>query len=54
MLLLQAEKEIRLLTQKLHVQINLDRHGPASYPNILLLPDPPFFSFPTTFKVSFF
>jgi hypothetical protein len=54
MLLLKAEKEVRHFSQKLHVQllINLDR-GAAKYPNIRLLPDPtpPFFSFPTTFKI---
>ncbi len=51
MLLLQAEKEIRHFIEKLHVQIvNKPRHGLASYPNIWLIPDPPFFSFPITFK----
>jgi hypothetical protein len=34
-LTLQAEKEIILFTQKLHVQIeNLERHGSGPYPNI--------------------
>ncbi len=31
-------------------KINLDRHGPGPLSNIWLLPDPPFFSFPPTFK----
>ncbi len=33
--------------------LNLDRNGPASYLNILLLPDLPFFSFSTTFHAFF-
>jgi hypothetical protein len=32
------------------LKINLDRHGPASYPNICLLPGPHCFSFPSTFN----
>jgi hypothetical protein len=35
------------------LKINLDRHGPASYPNICLLPGPHCFSFPSTFKTQF-
>ncbi len=31
-------------------KINLDRHGPRPLSSIWLLPDPPFFSFPPTFK----
>jgi hypothetical protein len=53
MLLLQAEKEIRLLTKNcmFKQKLILDRHGPQPYPNIWLFPDPPIFSLPTTFKV---
>ncbi len=52
MLLLQAEKEIGLLTQNcmFKQKINLDRHSPEPYPNIWHFPDPPIFSLPTTFN----
>jgi hypothetical protein len=56
MLLLQAEKEINTFLIKncmFKLKINLDRHGPASYPNICLLPGPHCFSFPSTFKIIF-
>ncbi len=49
---LQTKKEIRFLLKKcmLKLEIILDRHGPGPSPTICLLPDPPSFSFPTTFN----
>ncbi len=50
---LQAEKEIRHLTQKLHVQIENKPRSPRSetIPNICPLPGPHCFSFPSTFNI---
>ncbi len=42
----------RILTQKLHVKmhITLDRHNAIQKLIYCLLPDPPYFSLPSTFK----
>jgi hypothetical protein len=42
--------DISLQNCMFKLKINLDRHGPRPLSNIWLLPDPPFFSFPPTFK----
>ena len=51
-LLERAETEIyfSMANGTFKMKIDIDRHGPELYPNILLLPDLPIFSLPTTFK----